>query len=78
MPAVRQLHAVIAAETYWSIVTNPGHIGAELTWSIILDVLLIQPVRWLVGRHDRKAHAVPTIVRRHDRKVHESVAHEHR
>lgn len=46
----------MAAETYWMVVTNPAHIGAELTWSVILDLLLIQPVRVLVRRHDRKRH----------------------
>lgn len=53
---------MIAAETYLSIVTNPPHIGAELTWSIILDVLLIQPIRWAVARHDRTAHAAPVVL----------------
>lgn len=48
---------MIAAETYWSIVTNPPHIFAELTWSIILDIILIQPVRLLIRRHDRTVHA---------------------
>lgn len=43
-------------ETYWTILTNPAHIGAELTWSVILDLLLIQPVRWAVRRHDARNH----------------------
>ena len=46
-------------ETYWSVVTNPAHIGAEITWSIILDLLLIQPIRWAIRRHDRVAHPEP-------------------
>lgn len=47
-------------ETYFSILSNPAHIGAEITWDIILDVfgvILFWPViRWAVRRHDRIKH----------------------
>lgn len=47
-------------ETYWTIVTNPAHIGAEITWDIILDgvgAIIFWPIiRWAVRRHDRMKH----------------------
>lgn len=51
---------MIAAETYWTIVSNPAHIGAEITWDIILDVvgaIIFWPlIRLGIRRHDRLKH----------------------
>ena len=54
--------AVIAAETYTELVTNLPHIGAEITWDIILEVIqiivLIPIIRWAVQQHDHNKHNV--------------------
>lgn len=47
----------MSAESYWSVVSNPAHIGAELTWSVILDLILLPFVKLAIRRHDRKRHS---------------------
>lgn len=67
------------SETYWTVLTNPAHIGAELTWSVILDVALLPFIRMGVRWHDRRHHGSPDRIlfpfvklgiRRHDAKKH--------
>jgi hypothetical protein len=43
-------------ETYWSVLTSPAHLMAELTVTAVTDGLLYPIVRLAVRRHDRIHH----------------------
>lgn len=43
-------------ETYWSVLTSPPHLLAELTITLVTDGLLYPVVRWAIKRHDRSHH----------------------
>lgn len=45
-------------ETYWSVLTSPAHLLAELTVTAVTDGLLYPIIRIAIKRHDRKAHPV--------------------
>lgn len=44
-------------ETYWSVLSSPAHLLAELTVTAVTDGLLYPLVRLAVKRHDRKVHS---------------------
>lgn len=41
---------------YLHILTNPGHLAAELTFMVLIDLMFLPVVRWMIRRHDRKVH----------------------
>lgn len=52
----------VAAETYTQLMSDPAHLGFEMTLTIIQDVLIglvLWPlIKRVIRRHDRKTHKI--------------------
>lgn len=63
------------AETYWQVTTDINHIGAEITWDIILEVVQLAFIG-LIGRRFLRWYK-QLVISQHDMEFHPNFSKEH-